>query len=71
MSMNGECTPCQMGDHRRHYRVVQAVSEGMMGGVICPCEGECVERGPRVDPQMEAIAEMFRSVESGRGGDEG
>lgn len=36
-----ECTPCQLGDHKRHHRTVQAVPKGMYGGSVCPCEGEC------------------------------
>lgn len=62
MSMNVECGPCQMGEHDRHYRVVQAVPEGMLGGVVCMCEGECVERGPRHDPQIDAVVDMLRSA---------
>lgn len=68
MSRIQECTPCQMGEHQRHYRVVQAVPEGMMGGAICTCEGECLERGPRYDPQIEAILEMFASARAGEEG---
>jgi len=35
-----------MGEHDRHYRVVQAVPEGMMGGAICDCKGECRDVTP-------------------------
>jgi len=38
------CIPCQHGDHEHHHEVVQAVPEGMLGGVKCRCKGECVER---------------------------
>ena len=34
MSRITECAPCQMGEHHRHYRVVQAVPKGMMGGEL-------------------------------------
>lgn len=44
MSRLGECNGCKVGDHKRHRRVVQAVSKGMMGGVICPCKGECRDK---------------------------
>jgi hypothetical protein len=54
-----ECPPCQMGDHKHHHEVVQAVSEGMMGGSRCLCKGECVERGPRPDPAMDAVAKAL------------
>jgi hypothetical protein len=38
------CNPCQIGDHKHHYRIVQAVSEGMLGGAICDCKGECQDK---------------------------
>lgn len=41
-----ECIPCQYGDHDGHHEVVQAVPEGMLGGAMCPCRGECRERTP-------------------------
>lgn len=41
MSLNSICTPCEMGDHKHHYRVIQAAPEGGVGGVVCTCEGEC------------------------------
>lgn len=63
MARLSECDACAMGDHSRHYRVVEAVPEGMLGGAVCPCRGECVKRGPRPDPQMEMIADLLRSVE--------
>ena len=44
MSRNQECSGCQMGNHKRHRRVVQAVPEGMIGGVVCPCKGECKDK---------------------------
>ncbi len=59
MSRLDECDGCRMGDHKRHYRVIQAVPEGMMGGVVCDCRGECVKRGPRSEPYLERIAEMM------------
>lgn len=65
MSCIQECGPCQMGEHERHYRVVQAVPEGMMGGAICTCEGECVERGPRPLRELEALADFFAARPEG------
>jgi hypothetical protein len=43
MSLLTICTPCQMGDHKRHHRVVQAAPEGGVGGSVCTCEGECID----------------------------
>jgi hypothetical protein len=45
-----------MGDHKRHYRTVQAVSEGMMGGSICDCKGEC----------KEIYRQKIKDIESGK-----
>jgi hypothetical protein len=41
MSRNTICHACEDGDHKRHQRVVQAVSPGMLGGSVCVCQGEC------------------------------
>jgi hypothetical protein len=35
------CTPCQYGDHKNHFEVVQSVPKGMYGGARCRCKGEC------------------------------
>ena len=35
------CNACCDGDHDNHREVVQAVPEGMVGGAICKCQGEC------------------------------
>lgn len=35
------CNGCADGDHSKHYSVVQVVPEGMIGGAVCPCDGEC------------------------------
>lgn len=37
------CSPCIDGDHEHHYRIIQAVPEGTYGGVVCKCNGECVD----------------------------
>lgn len=48
-----DCLPCQYGDHDGHYEVVQAVPEGVMGGAVCLCKGECRDR-PRADVSIAA-----------------
>lgn len=40
----GTCIPCQYGDHDGHVEIIQAVPEGMMGGAVCGCKGECINR---------------------------
>jgi len=47
MARYTECPPCQMGEHDRHYHVVQHPPEGGVGGAVCNCKGECRD----VDPQ--------------------
>lgn len=58
----GECQSCQFGDHRGHVRNYAPVPEGMFGGAMCPCKGECDERGPTnyIKHQLEVIASCFR-----------
>jgi hypothetical protein len=57
------CSACKAGNHREHNRVVQAAPEGVMGGVACPCKGEC-EAMPleQRDPQMARLLSGFRSA---------
>lgn len=60
MARNTICPPCEMSDHKRHHRTVQAVSEGMMGGAVCTCKGECKDgRYKRHDPTIDALARVY------------
>lgn len=43
----GECPSCQFGNHKGHVRNYAPVPEGVMGGSICPCKGECDQRPNR------------------------
>lgn len=52
MALYIDCIPCQYGQHEHHYRVVQAVPEGMMGGAVCVCEGECERNNDRRNEQI-------------------
>lgn len=65
MSRIGECAPCQMGEHERHVKNYDPAPKGMLGGSVCLCEGECVERGPRPVPGLDAIVEMFGQAREG------
>jgi hypothetical protein len=49
-----KCHACRRGDHEHHSEVIQAALPGMIGGMRCPCKGECVERGP--GPEAKKIA---------------
>ena len=39
----GRCIPCQHGQHDGHYEVIEAVSDGVLGGAICGCKGDCAD----------------------------
>jgi hypothetical protein len=47
-----------MGDHKRHREVVQAVPEGMIGGAVCKCKGECVD-GRYESKELRRIAKLM------------
>lgn len=55
-----ECPACEIGDHANHQRVVHAVSPGMLGGVACPCKGECGK-----DPEAKREAFLDRMLGPG------
>lgn len=46
MAYYGDCIACQHGQHGSHIEVPGPVPEGMIGGWICPCTGDCAERNP-------------------------
>lgn len=41
MTLLHPCHACQMGDHDNHHKEIETPPPGVMGGVSCPCEGEC------------------------------
>lgn len=53
------CPPCSMGDHSQHYHVVQAVPEGVYGGSVCRCQGECKDFEPYVPPYVDAMIDFM------------
>jgi hypothetical protein len=44
MALITDCLACQYGDHDHHSEIIQAVPEGMLGGAMCGCNGECRDR---------------------------
>lgn len=44
------CIPCQYGAHEEHVDVPGPVPEGVIGGWVCPCKGECIENQVSVVP---------------------
>jgi hypothetical protein len=70
MARLADCNACSMGDHKNHVRVVVGVPKGMMGGVICDCNGDCVERNKdwfMRDPAAQMLHEaMIRSQQPRR-----
>lgn len=43
MTLLHPCAPCEMGNHDAHHEVIEAAPPGMMGGIQCPCKGECID----------------------------
>lgn len=69
MARRTTCHPCQMGDHKRHYRVVQHPPEGGFGGAVCDCKGECRDRDPHdrladlgIDERILSALRLFKGV---------
>ncbi len=55
------CIGCQYGHHCDHVRVIQGVPEGVIGGVVCGCKGECEGNpDPHIQKQFKSIAEALR-----------
>lgn len=54
------CIACQHGDHGNHVEQVVAAPPGMLGGVTCPCKGECVEA---LKPPVLYAASLFAQVD--------
>lgn len=48
------CWACQRGNHDEHTETVQAAPPGLLGGVECPCMGECDDGkyGPAQFPDL-------------------
>lgn len=42
----GTCPGCSVGNHKRHDRNYAPAPPGVMGGAMCPCEGECQDVPP-------------------------
>jgi hypothetical protein len=64
MTLRVLCSACQFGRHAEHQRVVQAVPEGMMGGAMCPCTGDCAGNEPAY---MKKIHAAFRHASRANG----
>jgi hypothetical protein len=60
MVMIGDCIACQYGQHDGHHKIVQAVPDGVIGGIRCECKGDCAERnGERARRETVAILEAL------------
>lgn len=52
------CMSCRYGDHDNHHDVIQMPREDMIGGISCPCRGECGDG--RYNPeQSKKLFERF------------
>lgn len=64
------CIPCQHGFHDQHREITQQVPEGVMGGAMCPCKGDCAERNAHhtevvarvVDDDYGAVVEQLAAL---------
>jgi hypothetical protein len=57
----GTCVACQYGNHEGHQRVLQSVPEGMLGGAVCGCKGECQGKPePHIQRQVDLINRAMR-----------
>lgn len=60
-----------MGEHKRHYHIVQHPPEGGVGGAVCDCKGECKDVDPNkrwsdlvgIDPEI--LNDLFRRSRRG------
>jgi hypothetical protein len=58
------CISCQAGHHAGHQRVVQRVPEGMLGGAVCTCNGEC--EGKPSGPFAAQVRKINRAMRKAR-----
>jgi hypothetical protein len=69
----GECNGCKMGRHKDHVRNHRPAPEGMFGGTVCPCKGECRDKTREdiyrdlLGPQGDVIAKAFARARAGTG----
>jgi hypothetical protein len=47
MALFADCIACAAGEHQFHNPVPGPVPKGMIGGHVCPCEGDCAARNPQ------------------------
>jgi hypothetical protein len=65
MAIFADCMACREGLHEYHVDVPGPVPEGVMGGHICPCKGDCAQRNRHIDgriPSMEAAPVLTPEV---------
>lgn len=52
------CHACQFGMHDDHIKDFAPAPPGVMGGFMCPCEGECVD-DYKPSPIVEGLAQFY------------
>lgn len=54
------CIACQYGDHSNHVEWVSKPPEGMCGGAICKCQGDCSGNRPKqfLDLAVDLYADL-------------
>ena len=61
MSAVVDCPACQFGHHERHIGPWN-VREGVLGGAVCDCRGDCAERAARTDQGVWATLEAQKAL---------
>lgn len=61
MALFADCIACQDGQHDNHRDVPVPPPRDGVGGQVCRCRGECVERGPDLS-SYGWIADAVRDV---------
>lgn len=69
MALFFDCFACQVGQHAEHVATPQPTPEGMLGGCICPCAGDCAERNRQCDgckhPTHDCICWYIAEIAAG------
>lgn len=56
----GLCNACRLGDHKNHRRSVVRAPEGVLGGVVCDCKGECRDVTPEERLERMGVGALNR-----------
>jgi hypothetical protein len=64
MAAFSDCMPCRYGMHGDHVPVPGPVADDVIGGWICPCEGDCAERNrERIESERRRVVGVAEQVD--------